>query len=1395
MIKTLKLGTGGMLKDMSKKEFPSKMFYDAWNVRLVAVDSQSTYAITNEFGTDLFFTFPSLKLNTTANQIINTTIGGDGYFNPVTYTVDNPTDPFPRNEIEAHFMSIDVGSGLWIPETGGDQILIGNINSRNGIILFSTDNQGFDCIWELNVNGERNDSLNPVLTLKYMRNMGFSTSKPIQAIYNYENTSIEKVYWVDGFQQIRSINLRQSIINGDITELIDLPVKSIESVGDFNMSQPEIVSISNSGTHTAGMIQYAYNLYMLNGSQTQISPLTDLVPLAKTTGAGGGAVNEIVSASPTIEINDIDTSYTHLKLYAIKYTSFNETPQVSLIYNQAINNYNSFQFTDTGSIISTLSLEEFLFLGSAVRIPKHIETKHMRLFAFNITEEKFDFKLDMRAYAHDATAVAKIRHGVFINGSGDVDSESLITVNSTTFIVDEKNDSVNADYDIYKFQKNATTIGSEGKYIKFEIEQTTLSESEAINYRFLKDREIYRFAIEFYNTKGQRSSPSWCCDLKMPFGNLSGNYNKLKTTLTADFYTYVNSLPVEERPVGYRILRSDRTVIDRTIICQGVLNPMIANVKHTTKEVVPANIDILVEDPSCLKMPSVMRPLSKSGNMPFIGAKHNHELAYTDYNDNTFAQLAMGLGNEGTKSAASGNWRAQNFQFNRMMQIFSPEITFGNPIFDASMKLKLVGTEDQEDIEDWAKELNPVSGTAQTDIKFIGGASSVEATTTITTTGNAVDIADKSFFGPTNGTDTTGVFQIYRKFKDYRKADNATEIIPGFPPTTITLPDPNSYNIYNKPEVTEWGQGVTAYNGDERLRYANSLRSMLIDDFTEGVDGCNIDCAVQILGSNTYGARCATIVLGSEVLTNVTDAITFESLFYATGASDTVGSLDTAINRALITEVIRDSNYTYVGGIYGGNTMYNKANSSYMAIGDYALIDSLTPTQLIKSPGDTYVQEYIFEKMSKTETQLGAINYTQVTEIISVKVETLVDLKNRNDLSLFDWDNKFQPQDTEYHQYNSVYTQEPNLIQSTGLGLDFKKIKVFDTKIIASSVKTPGETVDSWTNFLDNETMVLEGTYGPINGVRKLNDEVYTFQDTAVAVLSINPRAAVQANDGISLALGTGKVLDDHKYITTNSGTKNKWAVTNSSQAIYYYDTFNRSINMIGQGMGNLTESNGFRSFMYNNTDLDNLSTDNPVIRKGVSSGYDPVNGDIYFSFLNEGNDFTIAYNESMKVFTSFYSYVPSMYLFKSQKMITPNPTGNSLWKHFSKNNRNSFYGVSSDSTIEYIASPPTDSDVVYGNLEYKMESKDESGDSPNKTFYAVQTYNEYQDTNKVILNNRANISRKFRSWKITLPRDKKNANKRDRLRSNALNIKLFWNTDLNESMIMHDLNVSYTEY
>jgi hypothetical protein len=1377
MMKQLKLSPEGMVKDLSKSKFPGQMYFDAKNIRIVATDQQSTFSVTNEHGNSKLFSIP-IPVIDLANRRINYT-GMDNILLSLPYATSGET--IPRSEIEVTYINPDKTA-----KVSGPQVIIGKAYSRDNVILFTTDDAGFDCIWEVE---NISTNLPIVVRLKYMRDMQFSSNNPIQAIYNYENSIIEKVYWVDGKSQLRFINLKQSKANKDLEDLIDMSVSVVDTVGKFITSQPTISSATPGGSHTAGVIQYAYNLYRINGSQTAISPLSEMIDLGKS--SGGGDLNEVVASMPTISIKNLDTNYTHIKIYAIKYTSYNQAPSISVISDSLISNYKETKFSDSGVSIQSISLAEFLFLGSNVSIPKHIESKNLRLFLFNVKELKFDIDIDMRAYAHNSSGEAQVWSDVISDGNGSVTTNNpsnIITLNTTTYALDSKHDSINRDYNVYKYIKNGVLPGVEGRYIALYVDHSkpAVPVDNLASKKLLKSREIYRFAIEFYNKKGQYSFPKWISDMKAPEGNLNGLSNNLVAVMKPEFYSWLNSLPDnDEKPIGYRILRSTRTEADKTIICQGLINSMIANLKKGGKETNKTVLATLANNSDALKMPSLQRPLIQR-QVPFVGATDYHELSADSYFTNN---LGNGRNREGFTARPSGQWRAQNIQFNKMMQVFSPEVTFGDPVFNASTMLRIVGIQKESKKHNWMSEYNPISKINDVEAKFTNGFTSDSPGVIITPISSSPNgLADRSIFGPTNSDNGTGLFQFFREFKS------------GFIP--VPANGVKTASIYGTPELTGIGQESKAYNGDSLFRYANSLRAMLIDNWDE--DASNKNAKVQVLGTNTFGAKCVTIMEGdNSSSTPISSRKSLEKIFTdaklheVTGASGQIGpvyTLGTTQNSGMIVEFTHDANHAYLGGIYGGNTIEAKSRSSYIGIGPYSKIND--NTVVIDSPGDTFVGDFKFAKMTKTNTELSNQDYLQVTEIISVPVETTVNLKQRNDISINEWDNRYQPKEVEYHNYNRVYSQEPNLIQNAGTGFKFKTINEFDTKIVSSSKKISGEFIDSWTNFLENETRTIDGRYGPINAVAKLEDEIFTFQDTAIARISIEPRVQTTANDGLAIQIGTGSVLNNHTYLSTESGTKNKWSVIPTSNGVYYYDALNRSIGQVGQGVVSLSEAAGFHSFMTNNTKLEDLIKDNPLIGRGVSVGYNNIDSEIYMTFLQSSNSYTIAYNENKKAFTSFYDYKPSVYINKGQRMITTNPDRNSGWQHFS-GLRNNFYGVNHESSITFLAAPGVDKDVVFNNAEYKMEMTDVNGiDLPNKTFTSVRLWNEYQDTGEVPLVLRSNIKRKFRSWNISFPRSMNGSVKtRDRIRNPWSYLKLTLNNNSGYKMVAHDITLSYTEY
>ncbi len=1343
----------GMMQDISTAKFPNQFYFEGKNIRILATNSQSTKDITNEKGNSLVITVPIPTIN---------------HFTKVI-SYDLKTLSYTNTEIDDNY---HISAGIY--EQSGTQVILGHTTSRNNIILFTTDNNGFDCIWK--INDETYD-----ITLLYLRDLGFKTTNPIQVLNNYENENIDKVYWVDSLHQLRFINIEHSITNEDLEELIDLNSNILNMVGEFNFTQPVITDIIGGGIHTAGMIQYAYNLYKLNSSQTKISPLSELVALDNDV-TGGGAINEVVSKTPVINIDTLDSDYTNIKLYYIKYTSFNEIPEIALIADRNIVGLSEFTYYDDGNIIQNLSLEEFLFLGSDIIIPKHINSKFNRLFLANYKEKNYDLNIDTRAYSFPiSTDSVDVYNSLYVNDLNVVTSNEppvLITsdyINGTTFLP-ETHSAINIDYNTNMYQYNSTLIGGEGPYLSYELIRSETGVNgftdEDAELKFFKDRELYRVGIQFYNTYGQTSLPKWIADFivtDINGSNLERKYAGIKINLKPLFYVWLNTQSnfLDEngnydeklKPIGYKLLRADRTLLDRSILCQGVLNGMMSNNKNGVIDPGSASFSpqAIMYANAGDKLPSLMRRFDDELCPQYKMASYDRldrpdATAHPELIPNFPPYQA---GTEVKQTTVLDDKFSETFQFNMLMQMFSPEILFNSiQNLNNNLSLSVFGALENDYNAFWGQRRRVDGKNTITEAKVYNAISPYDVKSLLPGNleeilGNELDLAQEGLFCVPEGTGNMSFIQTYRRYlSDY-----------------VSLTTPLSYDFYGKPLIVEKGQGRTIYNNDPDMVFYNSLEPLTTDG------------GRYLTSVNSWGVKNITFALGADgLLTENRTAL--EDIHTSTGFNDDV---------CILSEIKIPNNIIYVGNLYGGNVYESKKTTNYIEIGQYQLINNTTYTCV--NPGDTFVSQFKFTKLVKTDTEVYSDTTTQHTEIVEFVVETTIDLKNRNDLSLSVWDARFQPQDSEYQQYNTVYSQEANFIQRRDLNYNFKKINNFDTGVICTKLKTPGELIDNWTDIEVNNVLYLNGKYGPINCLHSYKDELYTLQDSGFALLSIQPRVQISGSDGLALQLGTGTVLDRYQYISTESGTLNKWSVISSPSSMYYYDTLNKSLNVFNGQLKGLSDEKGMHIHFTNNTVLNELRIDNPLLGSGVNSGYDYINNDMFMTFHQGEGSFTISYNEAKDYFTSFYDYIPNRYISRGNYILAVNPENNKIYKQY-EGDYNVFFDTYYPSYVILNVNPEADKDCIFDNINFKSDVTLNNVDQVNVTLTDIQAYNDYQDSTLIplVVGRNNNLRRKFRDWNALVPRQNRN-----RIRAPYIKLKLQFNNKDNYKIILHDINVYYT--
>jgi len=506
--------------------------------------------------------------------------------------------------------------------------------------------------------------------------------------------------------------------------------------------------------------------------------LSKLIPLDKGE-KGGGNLNEIVGSIPVIKISDLDLNYTHIKVYAIKYTSYNEVPSISLITEEFIPSNGEINIFDDGGVISTLSLEEFLFLGSDIIIPQHINSKFNRLFFANYEELNFEVKLDTRAYSFPSVGNCLVFSNSKLFEVGDttpningITGEPLqITAPTFTNIYNDVFDSINLDYDSNKYQSNLVTHGGEGLYLKYELVQNNTYNSQ---HQYFKDEEIYRLAVQFYNKYGQVSLPNWVADFKSREGNLEKNYNKLKVTLKPEFYNWINNSSNfnsdYEKPIGYKVLIAKRDVNDRTIVANGIIGTMLCNDSSGTENVTTPYVQS-----NSQKLPKLPNILLRNCDDNFANAYGTSKPLKNSRNLDSFYQSSSGENPQDEAQFAffvDQDTSGRSWQFNSLMQLYSPELVFKTTNnLTNNLKFKVKGALKNSYNASWIKESH-VDGSETSECKVYDGISPQTTggpTRTVKTiTGRASNCLSAGLIGHPTGSDPNHYERMlfYRNYGD-----------------------------------------------------------------------------------------------------------------------------------------------------------------------------------------------------------------------------------------------------------------------------------------------------------------------------------------------------------------------------------------------------------------------------------------------------------------------------------------------------------------------------------------------------------------------------------------------------------------------------------------------------
>lgn len=166
---------------------------------------------------------------------------------------------------------------------------------------------------------------------------------------------------------------------------------------------------------------------------------------------------------------------------------------------------------------------------------------------------------------------------------------------------------------------------------------------------------------------------------------------------------------------------------------------------------------------------------------------------------------------------------------------------------------------------------------------------------------------------------------------------------------------------------------------------------------------------------------------------------------------------------------------------------------------------------------------------------------------------------------------------------------------------------------------------------------------------------------------------------------------------------------------------------------------------------------------------------------------FTISFNERLQAFESLYSYVPNIYIVNEGKLCAVDYLSpDTVYEHNYEGAPNTFYGQAvEEGYITIVAG--SDDKKVFTNVEFNSVAKSSTNEYPSQTFDSIELENSYASAT-VALTQPTNLRRRFRTWRIQLPKDIEGV----RYLDSYLKVKLLNTPSNNANLRLEDITIYY---
>lgn len=373
----------------------------------------------------------------------------------------------------------------------------------------------------------------------YSGDLNFNVENPIEALSNYESEGVQKVYWVDGLNLPRFINIADSQLDSTINRngLFDFIIK-VDKYPVLSVTKQFV----GSSTVPSGVLQYVCTYSNEGGQETNITYRSPLY--YSSFYDRGAAADTVPNNSFSIEISNMSTLFDYINIYRVMRTSENGTATAARIAKLRTSEL-SITYIDNGTSLAEVDPTALLYIGGRSIIPNTLSQKDNTLFLGNYTVD---------------TAVS------------DPDIEEAVASGRN-----DEGYNNNLEFSLSAPEMGIPYVGGSGYYPY----NCLLNYSED-QIKTFKGGEKYRIGIRFMKDTGELSPVYWIGDQEnthYPAVNIPSE-RIARAYLT---YKIPEGLIEVLHDKGYthaELLMAEASNSDRKILAQGIVCPTLFNLRQ-----------------------------------------------------------------------------------------------------------------------------------------------------------------------------------------------------------------------------------------------------------------------------------------------------------------------------------------------------------------------------------------------------------------------------------------------------------------------------------------------------------------------------------------------------------------------------------------------------------------------------------------------------------------------------------------------------------------------------------------------------------------------------------------------------------------------------------------------